>query len=206
MLQHVLTLFHGMIFVIGIIAGIGPQNLYIISHAIKRENYLAISMTCCIADVILFLIGCVGLSLFKSQVIILTINIIGIIFILWYLIGKIRDLFRRHTKVRMTTVNQTRLQAIIKALALTWLNPLVLIDMVVLIAGTATHYAGYARMDFILGAIIGDILWIFGITLLARHLSNRLNRVEVWVLLDILTILIMLFVLYTTISYVIYNK
>ncbi|MBP9743138.1 MAG: LysE family transporter [Burkholderiales bacterium] len=190
---------------IGIIAGIGPQNLYIISHAIKQENSLIISITCCVADIILFLIGCAGLSLFNSRAIVLTINIIGIIFISWYLMGKVRDLFRHHTKIKVTTVKQTQVQAIIKALALTWLNPLVLIDMVVLIAGTATRYAGYARIDFMLGAIAGDILWIFGITLLATRLSNKLNRVEVWICLDILTILIMLFILYTTVSYVIYQ-
>ncbi|MDQ5922065.1 MAG: L-lysine exporter family protein LysE/ArgO [Pseudomonadota bacterium] len=194
---------NGTLFVIGIIAGIGPQNLYIISYAIKQENSLAISTTCCIADIILIILGCIGLSLFNSKLFILFINLVGIIFILWYLVNKVRGLFHHHTKAKIAMVAQTRFKAIIKALALTWLNPLVLIDTVVLVAGTANHYSSIWRIDFIFGAVLGDMLWIFGITYLAKTFSNKLNRVEVWIALDVLTILIMSFILYVTIGYLI---
>ncbi len=203
MAANLVAIFSGTIFVLAVIAGIGPQNLNIISHAIKRNHALAVSTTCCLADLTLLIAGGVGLSLSGSKIIILIINVVGIVFMLWYLSVKIRSLFRQHKKLQIVEERQTRNQAILKALALTWLNPLVLIDTIVIIGGTSSHYHGTAWIDFMLGAILGDIVWIYGITFLASFFADQLNRVQIWIALDILTIGIMLVILYKTIGFVV---
>lgn len=204
MIENLTAIFSGAVFVLAVIAGIGPQNLNIIRHAIKRNHTFAVSTTCCLADLTLLIAGGVGLSLSGSKVIILIINIVGIIFMLWYLAVKVRGLFRHHEKFKIEEEKQTRNQAMLKALALTWLNPLVLIDTIVIIGGTSSHYHGAAWVDFMLGAILGDILWIYGVTLLARSFANQLNRVGVWITLDLITIVIMLVILFKTIGFVIH--
>ena len=203
MSAHLMAIFSGAVFVLAVIAGIGPQNLNIISHAIKKNHSLAVSTTCCVADLTLLIAGGVGLSLGGSKSIILTINIVGIIFMLWYLAVKVRGLFRHHEKFKVVEEEQTRNQAMLKALALTWLNPLVLIDTIVIIGGTSSHYHGMAWVDFMLGAIFGDIIWIYGVTYLASSFADQLNRVGVWICLDLITIVIMLVILYKTIGFVI---
>ena len=203
MSAHLMAIFSGAVFVLAVIAGIGPQNLNIISHAIKKNHSLAVSTTCCVADLTLLIAGGVGLSLGGSKSIILTINIVGIIFMLWYLAVKVRGLFRHHEKFKVVEEEQTRNQAMLKALALTWLNPLVLIDTIVIIGGTSSHYHGMAWVDFMLGAILGDIIWIYGVTYLASSFADQLNRVGVWICLDLITIVIMLVILYKTIGFVI---
>lgn len=203
MLQHIVAIISGAIFVLGIIAGIGPQNLNIINHAIKRNHSLEVSTASCLADLSLLLAGGIGLSLSGSKTIILVINVIGIIFMIGYLFVKIKSLFQHHEKFKVIDEHQTKRQAILKALALTFLNPLVFIDTIVLIGGTATHYNGLAWVDFMCGALLGDIIWISGITYIARSFSKQLNKIGVWIALDVMTIGIVSIILYKTIGYVI---
>jgi L-lysine exporter family protein LysE/ArgO len=203
MINHLIAIFSGAAFVLSIIASIGPQNLNIISHAIKKNHALAVATTCVLADLVLLLAGGIGLRLSGSKLVIVMINIAGIIFMLWYLIGKIKNLFRHRDKLIIQEETQTRKQAVLRALALTWLNPLVLIDTIVIIGGTSSQYHGTDWTNFMLGAILGDIAWIYGITLIARSFAKQLNRVGVWITLDITTIIIMLVILYKTIVFVI---
>lgn len=202
MLDHILAIFSGTLFVIGIIAGIGPQNLNIIGHAIQKNYHWQVATTCFLADSVLILTGGIGLSLSNSKYIILTINIIGLIFIVIYLLQKIKGLFSKRGKIKLNTSIETKKQSVLRALALTWLNPLVFIDTIVVIGGTATQYIGSRRLDFIIGAVIGDFTWIFGITSIALIFSNQLNRPIIWKILDISTITIMSFILYKTVIFV----
>ena len=202
MFQDMFTILSGIIFVIGVIAGIGPQNLNIISHAIKNNHSVAVTTTSCLADLVLLLIGVFGLSFNGSKPFLFLINIIGIVFVLWFLFLKIRGLFNHRNKFYIKNEHTTKVQAILKALALTWLNPLVIVDMLVIIAGAATHYHGVSWTCFVIGAVLGDIIWLYGLTFFARKFSGKLDRIEVWITLDLMTILIMLFILYKTIGFV----
>lgn len=193
----------GALFVLGIIAGIGPQNLNIISHAIKRNHEIYVANVCFLSDIILITLGFIGLSLSSSHIIVLLINILGIMFLSWYLLIKIKGLFVVRSQYNVNDNILTRRQSILRALALTWLNPLVFIDTIVVIDGNALQYIGVDRLDFLVGALIGDFLWIYGLTILVRIFSHRLNRIWIWVMLDILTVIIMCLVLYKTILYII---
>lgn len=203
MLGNLIAVFNGAIFVIAIIAGIGPQNLNTLTHAIKKNHAYLVATTCFIADSILILAGAFGLNLNKSTIIVDIINIIGIIFMLWYLLYKIRSLFQKHTKFKISNKLLSRKQSVFQALALTWLNPLVFMDTIVIIGGNSLQYSGIARTNFILGAVLGDFVWLFGLTAIAKKFSYRLNRTIIWILLDIMTIIIMIIILYKTIKFVV---
>lgn len=202
MLNNILAIFSGAMFVLAIIASIGPQNLNTLTHGIKRNHAYLVATTCFFADSVLILAGALGLSLGKSRIIINAINIMGIIFILWYLLYKIRSLFQTHSKFRISNKLLSKKQSVLQALALTWLNPLVFLDTIVIIGGASLQYVGTARVNFILGAILGDFVWLFGLTAVASRLSHRLNRTSIWIGLDIITIFIMFMILYKTIKFV----
>ena len=121
---------------------------------------------------------------------------------LWYLVHKTRGLFQKHSKFTINSNFLTRKESILQALALTWLNPLVFMDTIVIIGGTATQYIGLGRATFILGAILGDFIWLFGLTTIAKSISHKLNRTSIWVSLDVITIGIMVVILYKTIKFV----
>ena len=202
-MHNLIAILSGAIFVLAIISGIGPQNLNVITHGIRKNHSYTVALVCAIADISLILAGGIGLSLSGSQTIIVIINIIGIIFMSWYLFIKVKGLFRHHDQLVIKSIHETRKKAIIRALALTLLNPLVFIDTIVIIGATSSHYHGVEWVNFILGAILGDLVWLFGITFIAQSFAKQLNRVGVWVTLDILTIIVMIVVLYKTILFVI---
>lgn len=199
-MYDLVTIISGVIFVIGIISGIGPQNLNTISHAIKRNYEYQVATTCFLADSLLILIGCLGIS-FSAKIIIVIINIVGTIFISVYLIQKIAGLFEKHNKYTINNQILTKKEAIKKALFLTWLNPLVFMDTIVIIGSAATHYKGINLFEFTFGAVLGDAIWIYGLTLGARSFSSKLNRPIVWFILDIMTVLILSFILYKTVLF-----
>ena len=205
MTTHILAILSGAVFVMAVIAGVGPQSLNIMSHAIRRNYAYSVGFTCFIADSVLILLGGVGLSLSGSTDIILMINVIGILFMTWYTINKIISLFKQRKKFQINDDNAlSQKQAVVKALALTLLNPLVFIDTIVVIGGTASQYHGATWVDFMIGAVLGDFAWIFGLAYLAKSFSNQLNKAIIWIMLDVMTIIIILIILYKTIGYVIH--
>lgn len=184
--------------VIGIIAGIGPQNLNLISHAIRKNYPYHVAATCFLADAVLILIGCIGLMQINSKAFVTIINIIGIIFLSFYIIIKLKDLNKPH-HIKFDNNFITKKVAILRALGLTWLNPLVFIDTVVIIGGTAAHYTKMQHVAFTIGAIIGDFIWLFGVAYLAHRYSKHLNRPIVWKIIDITTIVLISYIIYTLI-------
>jgi L-lysine exporter family protein LysE/ArgO len=68
-------------------------------------------------------------------------------------------------------------------LALTWLNPHVYLDTVVLLGSTASTYRAH-RWQFAAGAAIGSILWFTGLGFGARLLRPVFARPAAWRVLD----------------------
>ena len=52
-----------------------------------------------------------------------------------------------------------------------------------------------------LGALLGDFIWLFGLTLVSRTFAERLNRPRVWMLIDLSTIILVAIILIKMISY-----
>ncbi|TXI91597.1 MAG: hypothetical protein E6Q33_09910 [Neisseriales bacterium] len=200
MLQFFTTLFGGALFVLGVIAGIGPQNLNTMTHAIRRNHEYAVATTCFLADIALILLGCLGLKFTESKIFLLLINLIGIGFLSYYLWLKIKGLNKPH-EVKFSQDILDKKSAILRALALTWLNPLVAIDTLVIIGGASTNYHGIMNFAFIAGAILGDFIWLFGLTLISRTFAERLNRPLVWLFIDISTILLVAYILIRMVSF-----
>lgn len=190
----------GAIFVLGVIAGIGPQNLNIMTHAIRRNHEYAVVTTCFLADSILILLGGIGLALTGAKWFLLLINVVGIIFLVYYLWLKIRDLNKPH-EVKFANTILDKKTAIFRALALTWLNPLVIVDTIVIIGGASTHYLGINHVAFIIGALLGDFIWIFGLNFISRKYADKLNQPRVWFVIDIATIILVAYVAIKMISF-----
>lgn len=192
------------LFVISVISGIGPQNLNIISHCIKRNHEILVASTCFLSDITLIIFGFVILNVSHSDIIIRVINILGIAFLSWYFFIKIKNLFAKRSLYSAENSILTPVKAILRATALTWFNPLVLIDTIVVIDGNIMQHNNVSHIKFLCGAILGDFLWIYGLMLLVRMFSHKLNKLWVWLCLDIMTIIIISVILYKTILYVVY--
>lgn len=75
------------------------------------------------------------------------------------------------------------LPAVLTVLALTWLNPHVYLDTVVLLGSVGATY-GDARWTFALGAAAASVVWFFGLAYGARLLGGVLASPRAWRVLD----------------------
>jgi L-lysine exporter family protein LysE/ArgO len=92
---------------------------------------------------------------------------------------------RTLTRTSPTRVSPTsRLAPVVAtALALTWLNPHVYLDTVLMLGSVAATH-GDARWLFAAGAILASCLWFAGLGFGARHLGRWLRTPSAWRMLD----------------------
>ena len=86
-------------------------------------------------------------------------------------------------QTRQAPAPVTQRQAILSALAFSWLNPHAWLDTAVLI-GTASLAYGQGSTVFGLGAATGSLVWFLLLGAAAFWLGRRLNSLHLWRLLD----------------------
>ena len=82
--------------------------------------------------------------------------------------------------------NATLKNAVTTTLALTFLNPHVYLDTVVLIGTVVGQYGLETRIVFALGAMTASIIWFYGLGYGARLLRPLFAKPSTWRWLDIL--------------------
>jgi arginine exporter protein ArgO len=75
-MNSIYLIIYSALLTISIIAGIGPQTMNIISHSISKNHAFSVTITAVIADVILILVGCIGVIAIESKAL---LNIIYLI-------------------------------------------------------------------------------------------------------------------------------
>jgi len=76
--------------------------------------------------------------------------------------------------------------AVMTALALTWLNPHVYLDTVLMLGNLANQHGRQGRWWFAAGAGIGSVAWIAGLGYAAGAASGWISKPSVWHTLDVL--------------------
>jgi len=107
----------------------------------------------------------------------------------------VRSLWRaRHAEsLQASRRSESRLRgALVQAVALTWLNPHVYLDTVLLLGSIAAHHGTTGKWWFAAGAGLGSIVWFTGLGYGARMLAPLLSRPRAWQVLDVLIGLTML--------------
>ena len=79
-----------------------------------------------------------------------------------------------------------------KAVALTWLNPHVYLDTVLLLGSIAGTHGDPGRWWFALGACVASIGWFAGLGYGARRAAPRLASPRAWQVLDVVIGVVML--------------
>jgi L-lysine exporter family protein LysE/ArgO len=107
----------------------------------------------------------------------------------------VRSLWRAREagSLHAATANPISLRAALaQIVALTWLNPHVYLDTVLLIGSIAAHHWPTGKWWFAAGASLASLLWFTGLGYGARLLAPLLSRPRAWQVLDVLIGLTML--------------
>ncbi|MGA1837292.1 LysE/ArgO family amino acid transporter [Herbiconiux sp. 11R-BC] len=189
-----LALFAGLGFGLSLIVAIGAQNAFVLRQGLLRRHVGAVVAICALSDAVLIALGIsgVGLALQQAPVLMTVARIGGAAFLVVYGILAARRALR---PARLDAASSPRASAgllatVTTCLALTWLNPHVYLDTVVLLGSVANTH-GDARWMFGLGAAIGSVLWFTALGYGARLLQPVFARPVAWRVLDGVIALIM---------------
>ena len=193
--------FTGLKLALGLILVIGPQNAFVPRQGLRREHVLAVVLFCAASDAILIAAGVAGLSALTAMVP-LAQDILrwgGAAFLLVYGLRSFRAAFRGGEVLRAAEGRGAALgPALATVAALTWLNPHVWLDTVVLIGSVAAQFPG-DRLAFGAGAASGSFLFFFTLGFGARLLAPLFARPRAWQVLDVAVGVIIWSVAYTLI-------
>ncbi len=184
----------GLLTGLSLIVAIGAQNAFVLRQGLLRQYVGPVVAICAVSDLVLITAGVAGIgAVVKHAPTALTVvRWLGVAFLTAY---GVRSLWRsRHAgSLQAATEQSPRLRtAVIQAVALTWLNPHVYLDTVLLLGSIATHHGPTGKWWFAAGAGAGSIVWFSGLGYGARLLSPVLARPRAWQVLDVLIGLTML--------------
>lgn len=175
------------------IIAIGAQNAFILRQGLLREHVFVLCFICALSDAVLIALGVAGFGAFVSSNPLL-LNIAkwgGAAFLIGYALIALRRAFNPQT-LEAAQSNKTSLwAAIATCLALTFLNPHVYLDTVVLLGTISTNFEGQSRVAFGSGAVIASFVWFFCLGYGARFLRTLFAKPNAWRALDIAIAFIM---------------
>ncbi|WP_350351482.1 LysE/ArgO family amino acid transporter [Microbacterium sp. A8/3-1] len=196
---------------LSLIIAIGAQNVFVLRQGIRREHVLAVVVICAVSDAVLIIAGVAGLGFVISAApwLVVVARWAGALFLLTYGLLAARRAWRGGDGVLdvektdaadvtdpaaltssgtssggTATATRTRLAPVVlTVLALTWLNPHVYLDTVLMLGSiAATH--GEERWLFAAGAVTASILWFTALGFGARYLGRWLRTPLSWRILD----------------------
>ena len=176
----------GLGFGLSLIVVIGAQNAFVLRQGLRREYVTAIVAVCAASDAVLIGAGVAGLGALVQKVptVLVVTRIGGAAFLVCYAVLAARRAWRPGTLDAAATNGSLAWPAAIgTCLALTWLNPHVYLDTVVLLGSVAASH-GAQRWWFGAGAACASILWFAGLGYGARLLRPLFARRVAWRLLD----------------------
>jgi L-lysine exporter family protein LysE/ArgO len=172
---------------LGLIVAIGAQNAFVLRQGIKREWVLPVVLVCLVSDAVLIFAGVAGIGALvqEAPAVLAVIRWVGAAFLLAYALFAARRAVRPGTlEAAGTRGNGTMLSALVTTVALTWLNPHVYLDTLVLLGSLANAQGDTGRWWFGIGAAAASALWFPVIGFGARGLSGFFARPASWRVLD----------------------
>ncbi|NUT97971.1 MAG: LysE family transporter [Saccharothrix sp.] len=164
---------------LSLIVVIGAQNALVLRQGVLRQRVVPIVAICAASDAALIAVGVggVGTVLTAWPVVLEVVRWFGAAFLIGYGVLAVRRMLRPGALVGGAG------GTILTCLALTWLNPHVYLDTVLLL-GTASTGFGDQRWWFAAGAMAASVLWFCCLGFGARWLSGVFARASAWRVLD----------------------
>lgn len=201
---------------LSLIVAIGAQNAYVLRQGARREHLIAVLLVCILSDITLILAGVAGFGTLIEHApwVVVVMRWFGVVFLVGYGLLAAKRAWRpagdtltvdeqdaggtvagSEPSAGTVTLAKTGTRlwpVILTALALTWLNPHVYLDTVVLLGSVANTHGPDGRWAFAAGACLGSIAWFTALGYGSRLLSRWLATPLAWRILDGIIAVVML--------------
>ena len=183
----------GLGFGLSLIVAIGAQNAYVLRQGLRKEHVFVIVAICALSDALLIAVGVAGLGAIIQQLewLLLLIEVIGGVFLCTYGVMAAKRAWKPEVLNTDTGGKAVSLKvAAGTALALTYLNPHVYLDTVLLLGSVAGTYEAN-RWWFAAGAMLGSVIWFSTLGFGARLLDPVFKKPTAWRVLDAIIAVVM---------------
>ncbi len=176
----------GFAIILSLIVAIGAQNAFVLRQGIRNRHIGAVVLTCVLSEAILISTGVAGFGALSRQF--PAIEPIsrwgGALFLLLYGTLSLRRAFLSSVSLEARgKAEQSVAAAVLTCLALTWLNPHVYLDTVVLLGTIAGNY-GTDRWIFGAGALSASTVFFIVLGYGAGALQPWFAEPRAWRMLD----------------------
>jgi L-lysine exporter family protein LysE/ArgO len=175
-----------------LIIAIGAQNAFVLRQGLRREHVVAVVAVCALSDLFLILAGIGGLGAVVTARpdTVTVIRWVGAAFLTAYAVLAARRAVRPSRLDPAERAPATLGATVLTCLALTYLNPHVYLDTVLLLGSVAQQHPH--RWTFGIGAALASLVWFTALGAGAHRLAPLLARPAAWRVLDGIISLVML--------------
>ena len=181
----------GLLTGLSLIVAIGAQNAFVLRQGLRKDRVGAVVLVCALSDVVLISAGVAGIGVVVDRAgwVLDVVRWLGVAFLGWYAAASLR---RALHPGGLAAEGRGSGRVVTTAVLLTWLNPHVYLDTVLLLGSIANTHGAGGRWWFALGASLASVAWFSGLGYGARLAAPLLAKESAWRVLDVLIGLTML--------------
>lgn len=172
---------------LSLIVAIGSQNAFVLQRGLRRDRVPLVVAICAVSDIVLIVAGVAGIGalLTRWPHVVDVVRWAGAAFLIGYGLLALRRAVRPAALVAAGAVATSVRATVLTTIALTWLNPHVYLDTVLLLGSVGNGF-GDARWWFVVGACVASGVWFTALGFGAGALAGVFRRPAAWRALDLL--------------------
>ncbi|NBZ88131.1 LysE/ArgO family amino acid transporter [Stagnihabitans tardus] len=173
---------------LSLILAIGAQNAFVLRQGIRREHVLAVVAVCAISDALLIAAGVAGFGTVTQALpwLVPAMRWFGAAFLAWYGWQRLQAARKGGEALRPADAAPAPLRQVLgTCLLLTWANPHVYLDTMVLLGSISTQHTPH-EATFGLGAAISSLTFFAALGFGARLLAPLFAKPRAWVILELI--------------------
>ena len=180
---------------LSLIVAIGAQNIFVLRQGVLRQHVFYVALFCALSDAFLICIGIVGISFFFNNFVNQFADLLFGFSSIWlasYGAVRLISAFKSNSTIQIETSTPKSLLPTLTILTvLTFANPHVYLDTMVLIGSVSQQFTGNTKILFAIGASLASFVFFFSLAYGAKLLAPIMQKPPSWRTLDFLIALIM---------------
>ncbi len=183
-----LTFLKGFGLGFSLILAIGAQNAFILRMGLERQHVFWLCLFAAVSDAMLIALGVGGLGRILAPMADASfwLFLLAAGWLIIYGMLRLKDAWTGASVLEAGQRKQMTLgAALVMVAGLTWLNPHVYLDTVVLLGGISATLPEGDKLSFGLGAVLSSFTFFFALGYGASWMGRYLKNPHVWVKIDI---------------------
>ena len=189
------TFLTGFFLGMSLIVAIGAQNAFVLRQGLVGHHVFYVALFCALSDTLLISIGVTGISFFLNNFAMQMSNWLLGFSALWlsgYGILRLIAAFKANAMLEIESSTSKGLLSTISIVSiLTFANPHVYLDTMILIGSVSLQFSGENKLAFVLGASFSSFVFFFSLAYGAKLLTPIMKRPSSWQILDCLIAFVM---------------